>query len=198
MKTRCGVKYLAGLALAMFLSNSLMALAIEVGGVTMQDTVRLADQNLKLNGAGLRVKVFFKVYALGLYLPEKKSSSAEILSLPGPRRIDIVMLRNVSSEDFSEAFISNLNANSSKTERSAFSSQIIELNAMFDSIHGLKAGDVLTLDWLPDVGMQCQLNGKAIGKALQSLPFYNAVLKIWIGNKPVDNALKSRLLGNMD
>ena len=196
MKTRRGVRYLAGLAMAMFLSNSQMALAMEVGGVTMQDTVRLENQELKLNGAGVRIKIFFKVYALGLYLPEKKSSSAEILALPGARRILITMLRNVSSEDFSEAFISNLNANSSEAERSAISSQIIELNAMFSLIPGLKAGDVLTLDWLPGIGMQCQLNGKTIGKVVQSLPFYNAVLKIWIGYKPVDQALKLRLLGN--
>ena len=70
------------------------ALAVEVGGVKLDETVQLASRELKLNGAGVRYKVIFKVYTIALYLPEKKTQLADILPLPGPRRLEIVMLRD--------------------------------------------------------------------------------------------------------
>ena len=61
--------------------------AVEVGGIKLDDSVKLADKDLKLNGAGIRTKVVFKVYAAGLYLTEKKSTTADVLALAGPRRV---------------------------------------------------------------------------------------------------------------
>ena len=42
------------------------AFGAEVAGVILPDT----DNQLVLNGAGLRKRAFFQVYAIGLYLPE--------------------------------------------------------------------------------------------------------------------------------
>ena len=71
--------------------------AVEVAGVKFDDSITLAGQPLKLNGAGVRTKVIFKVYAAGLYLTEKKTTVPEVLAVPGPRRVAITMLREVSS-----------------------------------------------------------------------------------------------------
>ena len=38
----------------------------------------MGGKELKLNGAGMRAIVFIKFYAIGLYLPEKKSTPAEV------------------------------------------------------------------------------------------------------------------------
>jgi hypothetical protein len=65
---------------------------------------------------------------------------------------------------------------------------------MFAAFPGLKKGDVLTVDWTGN-GTQCALNGKPIGPLLPDLAFYNAILRIWLGDKPVDSALKPALLG---
>ena len=43
--------------------------AVEVADVRFEEQIRLGTNELQLNGAGLRTKVFFKVYAMGLYLP---------------------------------------------------------------------------------------------------------------------------------
>lgn len=171
------------------------AQAFEVGGVKLDETVLIANKELKLNGAGLRYKAIFKVYAVGLYLPEKKSGVAEILAMPGPRRVAIVMLRDVSSEDFGQGFMTGLNNNSDKAEKTRILNQTMQFGQMFALLPGLKKGDVLALDWIPGVGTQCQLNGKRIGEVMPELAFYNAVLKIWIGEKPVDHSLKPKLLG---
>ncbi len=53
---------------------------------------------------------------------------------------------------------------------------------------------MLDLDWVPGVGTQNFLNGKPIGEVTQDVTFYNAVLKIWLGEKPVDSSLKPKLL----
>ena len=44
-------------------------------------------------------------------------------------------------------------------------------------------------------GTEIQLNGKSISETLPDLAFYNAILKIWLGDKPADSSLKPQLLG---
>ncbi|MEC5160039.1 MULTISPECIES: chalcone isomerase family protein [unclassified Janthinobacterium] len=171
------------------------ARAFEVGGVKLDDTVIIANRELKLNGAGVRYKAIFKVYAAGLYLPEKKNTVAEILALSGPRRVQLVMMRDVSSDELGQAFMKGLNNNSDKVDKSKILTQTMQFGQMFALLPGLKKGDVLALDWIPSIGTQCQLNGRKIGEVMLDQAFYNAVLKIWIGEKPVDFLLKPELLG---
>lgn len=169
--------------------------ATDVAGVKFDDTATVQGQALKLNGAGLRTKVIFKVYALGLYLPEKKTSAADIQAVQGARRIQIVSLRDLSSQDFSEAFMKGLNANTDAAERARLQGQIKTFDSMFAAIPGLKKGDVLLVDWIPGTGTVCTLNGKKIGETVPDVAFYNAILRIWIGNEPADSDLKPKLLG---
>lgn len=172
------------------------AAAAEVGGIRFDDTSKVAGKDLKLNGAGVRIKFVFRVYAAGLYLPERKNTAAEIIALPGPRRVQLVMLRDVSSEDFHEAFMKGLHHNIDPAEMAKIINQTTQLGDMFSQLPaGLKKGDVLHLDWIPGIGTECELNGKKIGEAVPDMTFYNALLKIWIGDKPVDNTLKPALLG---
>jgi hypothetical protein len=169
--------------------------AVDVAGVKFDDTVTVAGQQLKLNGAGLRTKVIFKVYAAGLYLTDKKSTVPDVLAVPGPRRVAITMLREVSSEEFGKAFTDGLNANTGKDERNKILPQIMKFGEVFAQTPVLKKGDQLSLDWTPNEGTQCYLNGKKIGELMPDLAFYNAVLRIWLGDKPVDSSLKPALLG---
>lgn len=169
--------------------------AVDVAGVKFDDSISVAGQPLKLNGAGLRTKVFFKVYAAGLYLTDKKTTVAEVLAVPGPRRVAITMLRDVSSEDFGKAFTDGLNANTGKDERTKILPQIMKFGEVFAQTPTLKKGDQLSLDWTPNEGTQCYLNGKKIGELMPDLAFYNAVLRIWLGDKPADSSLKPALLG---
>lgn len=189
-----GIKgLLAGVTLAF--SFALPAAAVEVAGIKFADTAQVAGKELKLNGAGLRTKIIIKVYAAGLYLPEKKKTTAEIMKLEGPRRVTLVMMRDISMEDFGKAFMSGLDANVDTAERSKIVNQISAFGETFATLDNLKKGDVLHLDWIPGSGTQAQLNGKRVGDTLPDLAFYNALLRIWIGDKPVDSSLKPQLLG---
>ncbi len=177
-------------------SASLSAFAAtDVAGVKFDDTISVAGQQLKLNGAGLRSKMIFKVYAAGLYLTEKKTTVPEVLAVPGPRRVSITMLREVGSEEFGKAFMDGLNANTAKEERTKILPQVMKFGEVFAQTPALKKGDQLLLEWVPNEGTQCYLNGKKLGELMPDVAFYNAVLRIWLGDKPVDASLKPALLG---
>ena len=171
------------------------AVAAEVaGGVKFADTVKVAGKELRLNGAGVRPKFMFKVYGAGLYLQDPKSTVDEVMKAEGPRRMQLIMMRDVSSDDFCNAFMNGLNNNLDTKDKSKIVTQISKFGEMFALLDALKKGDVLDLDWIPGTGTQCYLNGKKIGEVTPDIIFYNSVLKIWLGDKPADNKLKANLL----
>lgn len=169
--------------------------AVEVAGAKFDDSVTVAGKELKLNGAGLRKKVIFKVYAAGLYLAEKKTTASDVLGATGPRRVSIIMLRDVTSDDFGKSFMEGLSSNTDKIERTRILPQTMKFGEVFAQIQTLKKGDQMLLDWIPGEGTQCYLNGKKLGELMPDVAFYNAVLRIWLGDKPVDSSLKPALLG---
>lgn len=187
------LRALAGMAAAFAIAAS--AGAAEVGGVKLDDVIRLANQDLKLNGAGIRYKAIFKVYVAGLYLPEKKSTVADVLASPGARRVTIVMLRDISNEELGRGFMSGIQQNSDRNEKAKLIMQLQKFGEIFASIPELKKGDVLTTDWIPGSGTVIHVNGKKVSDVLPDIGFYNAILRIWLGDKPVDTRLKPAMLG---
>jgi hypothetical protein len=171
------------------------AAAVEVAGVKIDDTAKVANVELKLNGAGIRRKAFFNVYIGVLYLKEKNQTTADVIAATGPKRISLVMLRDVSSEAFGQSFMDGLNHNSTKAEKTKIVGQMLKFGEMFANIPELKKGDVVTVDWIPDAGSQTQVNGKKTADILPDVAFYNALLKIWLGDKPAYAPLKRDMLG---
>jgi hypothetical protein len=184
---------LAALAAALLLS--MHAQAAEVGGIKLDDVTKVAGKDLRLNGAGVRTRLMFKVYAMGLYLGKGETTVDAVLAAPGPRRITLVMLREVGADDFSQAFSSGIESNTDKPERTRLAPQLAALGDIFKKVGTLKKGDTLTIDWVPDKGTLIELNGKPQSDALPEQGFYNALLRIWLGDKPADSSLKPQLLG---
>ncbi|MDR7269189.1 hypothetical protein J2X20_001818 [Pelomonas saccharophila] len=193
MKTHKAIRWIAGIGLALGMAST--AMAIEVGGLKFDDTVKVAGKELKVNGAGVRVRIVVKVYSLVLYLPEKKDTTAGVLESQGPRRFSIGMLREVTGDELGQAFMAGITANTDKAERSKFVNQLAVFGEAFVNIPQGKKGDIITVDWIPDTGTVMALNGKQIGEPMKDINFYNALLKIWLGDKPVDSSLKPQLLG---
>ena len=170
------------------------ASAAEVSGVKFPDTQKIAGKELQLNGLGVRYKFFVKVYAAGLYLQDKASTVEEVMKAEGPRRIQLVMMRDVSSDEFGNAFMTGLNNNLDSKDKAKIVTQISKFGEMFATLDALKKGDVLDMDWIPGTGNVCYLNGKRIGEVTPDILFYNSILKIWLGDKPADSSLKTKLL----
>lgn len=169
--------------------------AAEVVGVKIDETTRVAGTELKLNGAGLRSKAIFKVYAMGLYLQEKQAAPAAIYSAPGPKRVHLHMLRDVDADDFSEALAEGLKDNHTEAEMKAFAPRISMLTGIMNEIKEAKTGLSIDLDWLPGAGTQVAIGGQPKGKPIAGEDFYRALLRIWLGDNPVSGSLKKSLLG---
>ena len=176
----------------MLLLWALPASALEVAGVNVADKARVGAGELVLNGAGIRTRAIFKVYVGALYLTEKKSAAAEVLAQKGAKRVALTLLRDLSAQQLNEAFEGGIQANSSAAEIEAIKPRVAELLSLFTDG---KKGDVILLDFLPESGTAVSVNAAARGKPIPGEDLYRALLRIWLGDKPVDGDLKKGMLG---
>jgi len=174
---------------------ALPSFAAEVAGVRLEEKEKLATAELVLNGAGLRKRAFFQVYAIGLYLPEKKSVSTEVIAATGPKRVAIHMLRDVDADQFSGALADGIKDNHPEAEAAKLEPRTRQLAAIMRDMKEAKTGMRITLDWLPGAGTQLTVQGKPVGAPIPGEDFYSALLRIWLGDKPVQPDLKKALLG---
>lgn len=167
------------------------AWAVEVAGVRIDDKTQVANTDLTLAGAGLRKRLFFQVYAIGLYVRDPK---ADPVSQPGPKRVQIHMLRDVGAEQFTEALADGIKANHPEAEASALEPRVRQLGAILAQLKEARQGMAIALDW---TGSETVLvvDGKPAGRPIQGEDFYRALLRIWLGEHPVQEDLKKALLG---
>lgn len=187
--------FLLGLVL-LAVANAAFAQAILVEGVKFEPSATVGGQNIVLNGAGLRSRLFIKVYAAGVYVPQKSNDPAVLLGQSGTRRILIGMLRDVGAETFANSLLESLAANHSEKQMAEFKPQIDQLLTAIRSVGEAKKGDTIQLDYTSDVGTRMAVNGKPLGEPVAGgAAFFNALLRIWIGDKPADTSLKKAMLG---
>ena len=194
MKRSHFLRILLGAAWAAF-AGVVVAQPIELEGVKLEPTVQVGGTTLQLNGAGIRTRAIFKVYVAGLYVPQKAKSAGELLAQKGPRRVSITMLRNVDADTFSNSLNDGLRANLSEQELGALKAQIDALLANMKSVGEAKKGDVIHFEFMPESGTRVVVNGQPRGVSIPGDDFFAAVLRIWIGDKPVDSGLKKGLVG---
>jgi len=168
------------------------AFAAEVAGVKIDEQTRVAEAPLVLKGAGLRKRFFVQVYAMGLYVADRK---ADPVTQPGAKRVAIHMLREVGADTFTAALVDGMRPNHDEATMKALEPRIARLGAIMAEMKEAKKGMVILLDWVPGSGTQVTIEGKPAGKPIEGEDFYRALLRIWLGEKPVQDDLKKALLG---
>lgn len=176
----------------LLLACALPLQAAEVAGVKFEDRLRVAGAELALTGAGVRQRFIFDVYAMGLYVRDPK---ADPIAQDGPKRIAIRMLRNVDADTFSKALVDGMRPNHDEATMQALEPRIAELEAIMAQMKEAKEGMAIQLDWLPGTGTQMTVGGAHTGAPIAGEDFYRALLRIWLGPKPVQQSLKKALLG---
>ena len=173
------------------------AFALDVGGVRVEEKVKVANQDLVLNGSGIRYAAagLIRVYVASLYLPQKRTTSAEIGALKGPRRMHLNLLREVNSNDFSKGLLGGMRANLPPAEQQKHFDALLKLGAIFGQIPSLKKGETISVDSIPGTGTVILVNGKKVGEAFPDETFFQALMQIWLGPKPIEDSLKPVLLG---
>lgn len=183
---------LAALALA---GGPAAAQTVELAGVKYPPSAQVAGTPLQLNGAGIRYKFIIKVYTAGLYLTTKASTPEAVLSAPGPKRLHVVMLREIDGNELGKLFTRGMQDNVPKDQFSRFIPGMLQMAEVFSTRRKLNTGDNFSVDYVPGTGTQVLVNGKPTGEVIKEPEFFMALMRIWLGNNPADRLLKDALLG---
>jgi long-chain acyl-CoA synthetase len=168
--------------------------AAEVAGVKVEDKLRVGSSELVLNGAGLRSKMFIKVYVGALYVGQKATTPTAIYDNTGPRRMVLRLLRDLDAESLHSALDEGLKNNHTPAEMAEMKVQADQLAGIMKSIGKVREGDSIAIDFSTE-GVAVSQNGEARGK-VAGAGFAKALLKVWLGDKPADASLKKSLLGS--
>ena len=167
------------------------AQALEKGGVSFPDQAQVAGKTLKLNGLGVRKATIFKVsvYVAALYLEAKSGKSAEILSSPGVKRLEMHFVRDVKADKIRGAW--------SESFAKTCPPSCDTLNPLLSQFNGwmadMKTGDTMALTFFND-HVEVSVKGQTVG-VLQHKSISNVLLAIWLGAEPPNASLKEGLLG---
>lgn len=185
-----------GLPAAVLVAAMLAAPALqaaEVAGVRLDDQAKAGATDLILNGAGIRTKVFFKVYVGALYVPKKTTSASAIIDSTEPRRVVLHLLRDLDADALFGALLEGLKNNHAEAEMAKLKPDTDQFERLMRSIGNAKTGDVIGIDF-STTGLNVSFNGQPRGSiASETLP--RALLKVWLGDKPADGDLKRAMLG---
>ncbi len=179
---------------ALLLGASPLAFTAEVAGVNFPPQVEVNGSKLDLNGAGVRYKAIFKVYAAGLYTSRKAGSLEEILRTSGPKRMSITMLREIDAAELGKLFSRGMEDNMDRAAFVQLIPGIMRMSQIFSDHKKLMAGDSFTLDWVPGQGLSIAVKGKVQGAPFKEPEFFAALMGIWLGKAPADWQLKNALL----
>jgi long-chain acyl-CoA synthetase len=181
--------------LILFLSVAVVALpalSAEVAGVKLDDKASIGGQELVLNGAGIRTRALFKVYIGSLYLPARANDLPGVLA-KSPRRVQLNLLRDLSSDQIVGAIVDGLKDSNSAAELAAVKAQTDQFVSIMKGIGDPKEGTVITFDFV-DGSTRVGVNGTSKG-SVQGEAFNQALTKVWLGDKPVQGDLKNAMLG---
>ena len=179
---------------ALLFSTSGLAMSADVSGVKVDDRASVGGQELVLNGAGMRQRLVFNVYVGALYVPQKTSIPAEVTAKNQPRRMSLLLQRDVSADMLLEALRAGLADNNSQAQLDAIRPQVEQFATIFKSVGEAKSGQVIHIDYTPSEGTRILLDGEAKG-TISGEPFNKALFNTWLGDRPVQESLKKALLG---
>ena len=165
------------------------ALAGELSGVTLPDTLKAGEKTLKLNGLGLRKKAVFKVYVGGLYLESPSKDAGAILTADQAKAIRMHFVRDLTKAQLVEAFQEGFEANvkDRAPQKAAF-------DRMLALVPDVKEGATLMFAYVPGKGTTLSAGSKELG-VFEGKGFADAVFAIWLGPKPPSEDLKKGMLG---
>lgn len=175
-----------------FLAMPVSSHALHVYGVQVDGSTIIDGQTLHLNGFGLRTKMFGKVYIGSLYLTRQTAKAMEVINAPGVKLIRINFLHNRIQKDkfieaLNEAFVKNASGFASSADAQRF-------YALFAK--DFVKGDVLDMSFAADGNLSVSRNNQIVG-SVASKSLQNAVLKSFVGLHPIDESVKTGMLGRL-
>ena len=187
-------RILRSLIAAALLSAGLAQAAITVGNVDFATRQTVQQRALELNGAGLRTRLGFKVYAMGLYLRAPLSEAGAILADKGEKRIRIVPIRDLEAKQFGDALQAGLEKNHDAATLAALKPATDALLTALAAVGEVRTGTEIVLDRLGSGATRLLVDAKQHGEDIADVALYPALLRIWLGERPADSELREALL----
>jgi len=175
----------------MFVLLAAPAAAKEVAGVQVPEAATVNGAALVLNGAGVRTRFFVKVYAGALYLPSRQTTAAAAIAAPAPKSVRLHIVHDISADRLSAALNDGFAENNTPAELERLKERIQQFAALIPAV---RKGDVVRLDLLSEGTTEAWINDAKRG-TIAGADFQQALVKIWLGEKPVDKTLKQAMLG---
>lgn len=191
------LKHLLIATTGLLMATAVYAATIDVEGVKVEDSATVAGVKLTLNGAGVRYKGPFKVYVAELYTPKKVKSLEELVATPGPKRMTLVMTRDIEAGPFGKLLTRGMEDNNPKSEMSKLIPGLMKMSELFSANKNFVPGDVIVMDWIPGTGLVVSVKGKVQAEPFKEPEFFKALMGIWLGPQPAYWKLKDNLLGDM-
>jgi uncharacterized protein YbjT (DUF2867 family) len=177
------------LALALALLASPAAPAAEIEGVRFAERQRAGDAELRLQGLGLlRYRVLFRGYVAALYLADGVEAARALADVP--RRLEIEYFWHIPARAFAQATLDGVAAN---VDAELFARLRGRLERLNDSYGDIAPGDRYALTYVPGRGTELARNGEVL-VSIPGADFAAALFAIWLGERPLDTALRAQLL----
>lgn len=174
------------------------ALCLQAGAATtvhkFDPTAQLGGSTLQLNGKGTRVRLVFKAYDMGLYTARRASTPAELLAMPGPKRLQFTALRELQGTELGRLFLRGMGDNAPSAQLTRHTLSTTRLIEIFSGKPKLMPGDTFAMDFIPGKGTQFYIQGQPQGEPVGDDEFFSLVLRIWFGDTPADVKLRDALL----
>nr|WP_115706062.1 chalcone isomerase family protein [Cupriavidus taiwanensis] len=171
------------------------ARAVEIAGVRFDDAARVGGKELQLNGAALRTGFLTKGYVAALYLEEKARNAAVVLGTPGAKRLQLRILRETEPPAVVRAIRQGMRDNHSEAQMQGLAARLVQFERTLGEIGTAHKGDVINVDFSPQTGTVVAINGTPRGRPIPGEDFYQALLRVFLGERPVDAGVKRGLLG---
>jgi len=181
------------LAAALLLSSAPARAEVSVGDVRFQGEATALGEPVQLKGAALfRWKWVVKVYAAAFYLPAgvDRFDPADDVA----RRLEFNYLVGIQGRDFGPAADKLLARNFPEESLAPIRERIERLHAAYVDV---KPGDRYALSYLPGQGTELTLNGRRLA-LVEGADFARAYFAIWLGERPLDDGMRDRLLARND
>ena len=180
--------------LACAIALPVYAQELAVGSTKFPINTTVSEQKLQLNGAGIRYKAIFKVYAAGLYLAKPSKSPEDVLSMLGAKRVTMVFLRELDAKEFGKLMIAGVE-NNVKDKKQLVNAMpgLLKMGDIFSRYKKMNPGEEIHFDLNADKSVSLQVRGKTEAIA-GGTDFYDAILLVWLGKSPVDYKLKEAML----
>ncbi len=159
-------------------------------GVTMDDTVMVDGHSLKLNGMGVRKKLWIKVYVGGLYLEHPTTNAVQAAESKEVKKMVMRFKTNKATKSkmdggWDEGFEENY------AHFDAIKDRVEKFKSFFGD---MKDGDVVEMTLIPGKGTTVVINGTTKG-TIDGDDFQEALVKVWVGPEPPTEDLKKGVLG---